>query len=120
MTPLLSESIQRSTCEGIVLTPDFLAQTMEDVNGNTYHRHSNGGGWVADSSLVLPELFVRLSLRIGPHTRLLDDKNLAGLFFIQGEHSRPVAISRVITERDRRMLIDQKICRIMRRAAGTA
>ncbi len=42
-------------CDGVLLTQDFLAQTMhksEDDEVVTYRRHPNGGGWVSERAAV--------------------------------------------------------------------
>lgn len=72
--------------EGYLLTTEFLAQTAI-ICGERYHRHPNGGGWVADTAEVDVRFRVPPSKRVGPMTLLVDDKNLASLYIIEGDMS---------------------------------
>ncbi len=104
MTHPLSEVCKYPVVQGYELTPEFLAQT-EIYYGVVYHRHRNGGGLVAESAHVPLSLFVPPTVRIGPNTRLLDDRNLAGRTMIEGDVSldpgRLTPISRSFIEQDR-------------------
>lgn len=93
---------------GVLLTSNFLSQRQLRYHTREgeliiveYMRHPNGGGLVAADSYVPIDLHLPSHMIVGPETRLLDDKNLAGLSFIEGKQKNHVQISRVMTDEDR-------------------
>ncbi|RYH39284.1 MAG: hypothetical protein EON54_18810 [Alcaligenaceae bacterium] len=100
-----SVAIRKHVQPGPLLTRDFLSQRMirrhDDGTYSTYHRHPNGGGWVADDSYVPIWLRVPVDVTVGPGTRLLEDQNIFGLAWIQGSTRNRVAISRPMANRDK-------------------
>ncbi len=91
-------------CEGVVLSPDFLSQTMTRMlHGKpvTYHRHINGGGWVADSSLVPFDIRIPFDVTVGPDTRIINGDNLFGLQYLCGNVFHTIQVARLMTEFDK-------------------
>ncbi|MBI3889854.1 hypothetical protein HY312_04795 [Candidatus Saccharibacteria bacterium] len=104
------EALGIKTSQGILLTERFLSQTMIRLHGDRYlryHRHANGGGWVAFNSLVPLDLHLPVDVTVGPCTRLLDDLNIIGLTWIEGSTKNRVQVSRVMTEQDQSELEQQ-------------
>lgn len=103
---MLEANGDNQVCNGVVLTPAFLSQTMTRVDDGgkviTYHRHVNGGGWVADSSLVLFDVRIPWDVMVGPDTRVLSGKNLFGLRYVQGVMFHTGGqVSRVMSDDDK-------------------
>ena len=60
------------------VNPDFWSAELT-INGTTYHRHDNGGGWVANTANVAPTAFVGVHAMVYGQAAIRDHAKVYGL-----------------------------------------
>ena len=62
-----------------------VSETTKIEDGVPYHRHPNGGGWVADTATVTDSAFVGLNACVRDKARVLDNVRVYGNSWVYGE-----------------------------------